>query len=174
MADDARRLHRPHGQSMVEFAILLPMIVLMVMGLMMFGIIFGIQITLTEAAAAGARQAVVEEYCKLSGSGHHNTEIYQAIVKAMGWLGKENIQSITIYEATDDGGIGDYQDVLDKDGNQGSPYNFTNSRRCQLVQTFGYIGVRVRYRQPVFLPMISLITGDEIILQGQRIEIMRP
>ncbi len=159
---------------MVEFAILLPMIVLMVMGLMMFGIIFGIQITLTEAAAAGARQAVVEEYCKLSGTGHHNTEIYQAVVKALGWLGKENIQAITIYETTADGGIGSYQDVLDKDGNQGSPYNFTNGRRCTLVQTFGYIGVRVTYRQPVFLPMINLITGDEIILQGQRIEIMRP
>ncbi len=171
---DHPRHRRPNGQSMVEFAILLPMIILLVMGLMMFGIIFGIQITLTEAAAAGARQAVVEEYCKLSGSGHHNTEIYQAVIKAMGWLGKENIQSIAVYEAQADGSVGSYQDVLNKDGTQGSPYNFTNSRRCTLVSTYGYIGVRVTYRQPVFLPMINLITGDEIILQGQRIEIMRP
>lgn len=166
---------RQRGQSLVEFALLLPIIVLLAMGLLMFGVIFGVQITLTEAAAAGARQAVEEEYCPLSSSGHHNDEIRQAVINALGWLGTANIQTITVYKAAADGSVaGGIQDVFDIAGNQAGTYNFTNGERCALVAAYGYIGVRVTYRQVVFIPFINLIIGDEVVLQGQRVEIMRP
>lgn len=47
------------GQSVVEFAILLPILLLLLMGIIQFGIIFSAQIALTNAAREGARAASV-------------------------------------------------------------------------------------------------------------------
>lgn len=47
------------GQSLVEFAMVLPIFLLLVMGIIQFGLIFNGQITLTSAAREGARLAVV-------------------------------------------------------------------------------------------------------------------
>ena len=49
------------GQSLVEFALVLPILVMLIMGLIEFGWIFNGQITLTSAAREGARAAVVSE-----------------------------------------------------------------------------------------------------------------
>ncbi|MBU0493959.1 MAG: pilus assembly protein [Chloroflexi bacterium] len=157
------------GQSLVEFSLLLPILLLLVMGLLLFGIVFGVQITLTEAATAGARQAVVEEYCSLPPTGHHNTEIYDAVVNALGWLGKGNVQSIVVYLAGDDGSIGGTKDTINP-ASGSSTGNFVNSERCGVGI---YVGVEVTYRQEVFIPFINLITGDEIILRAQRVEMVR-
>jgi len=47
------------GQSVVEFALVLPIFLLLVMGLIQFGAIFNGQITVTSAAREGARLGVV-------------------------------------------------------------------------------------------------------------------
>lgn len=47
------------GQSLVEFALLLPILLLILMGIIQFGIIFNGQVTVTSAAREGARLAVV-------------------------------------------------------------------------------------------------------------------
>jgi Flp pilus assembly protein TadG len=47
------------GQTMTEFAIVLPVLVLLVFGVIQFGILFNNYVTLTDAARAGARKAAV-------------------------------------------------------------------------------------------------------------------
>ena len=47
------------GQSMVEFALVFPILILLVLGIIQFGIIFSAQISLTHAAREGARAASV-------------------------------------------------------------------------------------------------------------------
>ena len=47
------------GQSTVEFAILLPFLILLLLGIIQFGIIFSSYITVTSAAREGARIAIV-------------------------------------------------------------------------------------------------------------------
>jgi Flp pilus assembly protein TadG len=47
------------GQAMVEFALVLPILLLLVMGIIQFGILFNNYVTLTDAVRAGARQAAV-------------------------------------------------------------------------------------------------------------------
>jgi Flp pilus assembly protein TadG len=47
------------GQAMTEFAIVLPIFVLLLFGIIQFGITFNNYITLTDAARAGARKAAV-------------------------------------------------------------------------------------------------------------------
>jgi Flp pilus assembly protein TadG len=47
------------GQSMVEFALVLPILALLLFGIIQFGIVFNNYITLTDATRAGARKAAV-------------------------------------------------------------------------------------------------------------------
>jgi len=47
------------GQSMAEFAIVLPILVVFLFGIIQFGILFNNYVTLTDAVRAGARTAAV-------------------------------------------------------------------------------------------------------------------
>lgn len=47
------------GQSLVEFAIMLPLMILLLLGIIQFGIIFANYLTLNHAAVVGARTASV-------------------------------------------------------------------------------------------------------------------
>jgi Flp pilus assembly protein TadG len=49
------------GQTMVEFALVLPIFCLLLIGIIQFGIIWNNYVTLTDAARAGARKAVVSK-----------------------------------------------------------------------------------------------------------------
>jgi Flp pilus assembly protein TadG len=50
---------RQEGQALVEFAFVVPVLLLLVLGIIQFGILFNNYITLTDAVRAGARQAAV-------------------------------------------------------------------------------------------------------------------
>jgi Flp pilus assembly protein TadG len=54
-----RRLAREDGQAYVEFAFVLPILLLVVMGIIQFGVVFKDYIALTDATRVGARQAAV-------------------------------------------------------------------------------------------------------------------
>ncbi|MCA1564020.1 MAG: pilus assembly protein [Acidobacteria bacterium] len=56
-----QRAHKKseRGQTMVEFALVLPIFVVLLFGIVQFGIAFNNYITLTDAARAGARKAAV-------------------------------------------------------------------------------------------------------------------
>lgn len=49
------------GQTLVEFALVLPVLLLLILGLIQFGIIFSAQIAITNAAREGVRLAAVGE-----------------------------------------------------------------------------------------------------------------
>lgn len=49
------------GQSLVEFALILPILLLLILGMIEFGWILNRQITLTNAAREGARAAAVQD-----------------------------------------------------------------------------------------------------------------
>ena len=53
------RLTEERGQTMAEFAIVLPILVVLLFGIVQFGILFNNYVTLTDAARAGARAAAV-------------------------------------------------------------------------------------------------------------------
>lgn len=51
--------HQTDGQSLVEFALALPIMLMIVTGIMAFGVVFNHYIMLTEATSVGARQLTV-------------------------------------------------------------------------------------------------------------------
>jgi Flp pilus assembly protein TadG len=54
-----RFMRNEKGQTMVEFTIVLPILLLLLLGILQFGVVFNNYITLTDAVRAGARQAAV-------------------------------------------------------------------------------------------------------------------
>ena len=55
----SHRARDERGQAMVEFALVLPILMALLLGIIQFGIVFNNYITLTDAARAGARKAAV-------------------------------------------------------------------------------------------------------------------
>lgn len=54
-----RNLKSPDGQTMVEFALVLPLLAMLLFGIIQFGIVFNNYLDLTDATRAGARKAAV-------------------------------------------------------------------------------------------------------------------
>ena len=57
------RNRHSRGQALVEFALVLPLLVLIMTGIMQFGLLFWAQITLTQVARDTGRWAVSQEAC---------------------------------------------------------------------------------------------------------------
>jgi len=52
-------IRNERGQTMTEFAFVLPVLLVVVLGIVQFGIVFNNYVTLTDAVRAGARKAAV-------------------------------------------------------------------------------------------------------------------
>jgi Flp pilus assembly protein TadG len=52
-------LREQRGQTMVEFALVLPLLCMILLGIVQFGIVFNDYLSLTDGVRAGARKAVV-------------------------------------------------------------------------------------------------------------------
>lgn len=78
------------GQAMVEFAmVILPLLVLVV-GIIQFGLIFGANVSLTNAAREGAREATIHRYNAANGNAAEGTtrctQAVEAATSAFGFL----------------------------------------------------------------------------------------
>jgi Flp pilus assembly protein TadG len=56
------RSKREQGQTMVEFTLVLPILLLLLLGVVQFGIAFNNYLAVTDAVRAGARQGAVARY----------------------------------------------------------------------------------------------------------------
>jgi Flp pilus assembly protein TadG len=57
--DERSVIRSERGQAMTEFAVILPILVVLLLGVVQFGITFNNYVTLTDAVRAGARAAAV-------------------------------------------------------------------------------------------------------------------
>lgn len=92
----ARDIRSEHGQTAVEFALVTPIIVLLLLGVIQVGVAFHDYITLTDAARAGARKAVVERF-----TGETNAQLQQHVRDSAGDLDQSKLQ-VTVNIPTPD------------------------------------------------------------------------
>jgi Flp pilus assembly protein TadG len=59
MTKELFKTKREQGQALTEFALILPLLVVLLFGIIQFGIAFNNYVTLTDAVRAGARQGAV-------------------------------------------------------------------------------------------------------------------
>ena len=76
------RLRQEHGQSVAEFALVLPLMMLVLLGIVQFGMVFKQYITLTDAVREGARKAAVARHRT-----DRTTHVQNAVVTAGSDLG---------------------------------------------------------------------------------------
>jgi Flp pilus assembly protein TadG len=57
-----RRSRREEGQTMVEFALIMPVLFLVIFGIIQFGVLYNDYIALTDATRAGARKAATARH----------------------------------------------------------------------------------------------------------------
>ncbi|HZO97096.1 MAG TPA: TadE family protein [Gaiellaceae bacterium] len=58
----ARAARREDGQTAVEFALVAPILIVLLLGIIQLGVTFHNYVTITDAARAGARQAIVARF----------------------------------------------------------------------------------------------------------------
>ena len=54
-----RKMRQEQGQTMVEFALVMPVLLLVIFGIIQFGVLYNDYISLTDATRVGARKAAV-------------------------------------------------------------------------------------------------------------------
>ena len=67
------RCRNEDGQAITEFALILPILMALLLGIIQFGIIFNNYITLTDATRAGARKAAVSRFLGDNGASAKTT-----------------------------------------------------------------------------------------------------
>ncbi len=75
------RPHRERGQAMVEFAIIVPILLTVLLGIMQLGVLYNNWVTLTDAARAGARKGAV---CRSGCSPDATTATVNAVKDSVG------------------------------------------------------------------------------------------
>jgi Flp pilus assembly protein TadG len=94
------RLRRTEGQAFVEFVIVLPLLVMLVMGIVQFGLAFHNYLSITDATRVGARAAAVK---RTSGACAAATTAIQNTVSAKQWSQVSSRITCTTPDGTDTG-----------------------------------------------------------------------
>ena len=82
------RFRSQKGQAMTEFAIVAPILLLILMGIMQLGVVYNNWVTLTDAARAGARKAAV---CRSGCSPDATTAATNAVKNSAANLNQSNL-----------------------------------------------------------------------------------
>jgi Flp pilus assembly protein TadG len=95
-----RHIESEQGQTAVEFALIAPVIVTLLLAVIQFAIAFHDYVTLTDAARAGARRAIVARF----GGGNFD-DAKQAVLDAAGNLDQNQLQQTGAIDVSDPAGM---------------------------------------------------------------------
>ena len=73
-----RRAHDEKGQTLVEFALVVPLLCVLLFAIIQFGVVFNHYVTVTDAARAGARKAAVSRFIGDQGASAEETAVESA------------------------------------------------------------------------------------------------
>jgi TadE-like protein len=187
------------GQSLVEFAIVLPFLMLLILGAVEFGFMFNSDLSLEYASREGARlgASLVNGGGTLGcGSGRSpnagtvDEQIVQAVNRVLTSTGSPldvvDVLEIRIFKANAAGGeaSGAVNVWLPTPGSgpvvDGQPLDFTQSsvgwQPCSrtYVQPADSIGVGVRYRYHFKTPFLALIGTSSVTMYDKTVMAMNP
>jgi Flp pilus assembly protein TadG len=125
------------GQALVEFALVLPILVLILLGIMQFGLLFWTQITLTQVARDTGRWAATQTAC-VQGTGANQADV---VGEGKAIAGQSALFGF--------GGPADADLVVTPTWSTGTPCPPLNNATAE------WVFVKMAYRVDVFLPLAA-------------------
>jgi Flp pilus assembly protein TadG len=172
--------HGEEGQNLVEFALLLPVLMYILMGIMQFGLIFAVYLTLNNAVREGARWATIYVYDNNQTSAANDTArndgLLDRLVDAKGVLSMNRTSNTTNFSAssawtsgTTASGAGaacviPTGTTLDKwyaNGDTLLCYDYTTADGTNTTRKGYYLYVESYYHLQVFMPLLQPFLPDD-------------
>ncbi|HSJ27468.1 MAG TPA: TadE/TadG family type IV pilus assembly protein [Acidimicrobiia bacterium] len=114
------RNHRERGASAVEMAIVAPFLLILLLGIVEFGFVFGEYNELRHAVREGARYAAVSDRDIDGNSTIDAGDVQATICNALG-LGSPNVEIVLTQSGTAIGDVASVQVLLDTESLSGAP-----------------------------------------------------
>lgn len=167
-----RSSRRPtsRGQGLVEFALVLPPLMLILLGIIQFGFIFNTYVTMTNAAREGAREGTIYVYdaslSKAQNDTARNDAIKTAVMASMNYLNKTtpNFTAGATWTSSDGGLTFTNGDLV---VTYAVPTGVTDSD----PRTAEQVTVTATFHQDLIIPLIAALlprdAGGRLQLGGQ-------
>lgn len=167
------------GQNLVEFALLLPVLMYILMGILQFGLIFASYITINNAVREGARWGSVYVYstascsgtCKDSNDADRQDGVLDRIVQARGVLNIPTSGSTSNFDTGSSWAAGTVSaDCFIQTPTPSSAVKRGDVTVCYTVPSGvtdndprrgEYMEVMAYYHQPVFVPLLDVFLPDD-------------
>ena len=173
MVGGTRRRRRPQrpggtGQSLVEFALVVPPMLLIILGIIQFGFIFNTYVTMTNATREAARTGTIYRYdgalSKAQNDAARNAEVLTSLKASMNYLSR------TAPEFTN-GGTWSSSGLTFTNGDIVVTYTIPAGLTDSDARTGQEITVTATYHQTLVIPLISGLlphdAGGRMPLSGQ-------
>jgi Flp pilus assembly protein TadG len=176
------RRHGPRGQAMVEFAAVLLPILLLIVGIIQFGLLLNANVTITNAAREGARAATIYVYTTDGGSTRTTNDVArctaarEAATQAFGMLSTSSPNftgSNSCSSGTDLNGDGLQDRWVNGDltvsicarmatSTSSCPSTADSGSYCAQTEPDGcLVRVEVTYRSDIIVPLISAVLSTD-------------
>lgn len=141
---------------MVEFAIVLPVLALLLLAILQFAVLFSVQIGLTNAARETSRSASAIPIADATTAGTAATTFYNRLRNTTNGALKRNLAPYDAGALVESGSTAD----LSVRRTRVCYYSITDVSGAPAIMTL----VEVEYRHPIFIPLISAVLGTGIQL----------
>ena len=148
-----RRRSDPCGQALVEFALVFPVVLLMLAAILQFGLIFSSQIGLTNSVREAARYGSVLSVISDTDAAANGTQVLAYLVGTGGVCGPSGLLSTNVHPFV----------CAATDNDPGLGPNSASVSYCKYQNVTGggtysvRISVRVSYNHPLYLPIVANI-----------------
>lgn len=164
------RPDRGRGQSLVEFALVVPLLLLLLLGIVQFGFIFNSYVTLTNAAREGAREGTIYAYdttlSKAQNDAGRNNLILSSLKSSMNLLATAapNFSSGASWTSSNGG-------LTYTNGDLTVTYTIPSGVTDNDPRTAEQVTVNALYHQDLLIPLIGNLlprdSGGRLQLTGQ-------
>lgn len=159
---------RARGQSLVEFSLVVGPLLLLILGVIQFGLIFNSYVTMTNAAREGARTGTIYVYdrtlSKAQNDAARNTAVRAAVLASMNLLAKTSPQFSGGSTWTQSG-------TTFTNGDLAIIYVLPSGVTESDPRTGQKITVRATYHQDLIIPLVSALlpkdAGGRLALPGE-------
>lgn len=152
------------GQSLVEFALILPILLMLVGGIIQYGVVFATKHSLIQVGRDAGRWAATQEYSPCSSAALASPA--QPLTQADAFAKQSRLMGYT----RGDWNTGNFTAYADNAALPAAPptsegvevvWSYVNGEPCPTVDstTAAYVTIRLTHRAPVLLPGIQYLPG---------------